>query len=96
TWLRSLMGRYADFRQVTEEALVFACKQMDLPLDETYRKRLMEEYLMLRPYPEVLGILPKLTAWQRVIFSNGSLDFLLPLVKNTRVEEHIDAVISVD
>lgn len=27
TWLRSLMGRYADFRQVTEEALVFACKK---------------------------------------------------------------------
>ncbi|MBN6187691.1 haloacid dehalogenase type II [Aneurinibacillus sp. BA2021] len=96
TWLRSLMGRYANFRQVTEEALVFACKQLDLPLDAAYKKRLMEEYDMLQPYAEVLHVLPKITRWKRAIFSNGSPDFLLPLVKNTGVEEHMDAVISVD
>jgi 2-haloacid dehalogenase len=96
SWLRALMGRYVDFRQITEEALIFACRQLDLPLDEAYRKRLMEEYLMLKPYPEVSDVLPRLTAWKRTIFSNGSLDFLLPLVKHTALEQHLDDVISVD
>jgi 2-haloacid dehalogenase len=96
TWLRSLMGRYTDFKQVTEEALVFACKQLNLPLDASYQKRLMNEYLILRPYPEVHTVLSKLTRWKRAIFSNGSPNLLLPLVRNTAVEQYVDDVISVD
>ena len=53
TWLRSLMGRYEDFWKVTEDALIFACKTLNLLCESSVRNRLMEVYLHLDPYPEV-------------------------------------------
>src|ERR1039458_1711760 len=52
TWLRSFMGRYGDFWQVTESALDFASKALHLECSEAARARLMEAYLRLKPFPE--------------------------------------------
>src|SRR5205814_3750636 len=41
TWLRTLSRRYADFWQVTEDALVFAAKLLKLDLTSDKRDRLM-------------------------------------------------------
>src|SRR5262245_46771358 len=55
SWLRSLMGRYVPFSQVTKEALAFACEFLRLNLSEEQAKALMGEYLRLAPYPDAAG-----------------------------------------
>src|ERR1044071_4929890 len=41
TWLRTLSGRYADFWQTTQDALVFAAGSLGLTLTREARDRLM-------------------------------------------------------
>ncbi len=53
SWLRTLMGRYADFWQVTEEALVFATQQLKLELRPAQRDQLMQAFLSLKAWPDV-------------------------------------------
>ncbi len=67
TWLRSLMGRYEDFWQVTESALVFTCKALNLPCPPATRAQLMEAYLHLEPYPEVQQALSALSDYSLAI-----------------------------
>jgi 2-haloacid dehalogenase len=58
-WLRVLSQRYADFWQVTQDALVFAARKLKLELDSNKRDALMEAFLELVPWPDVV---PALTA----------------------------------
>src|SRR5215208_3985669 len=51
TWLRSLMGRHADFWHVTADALDYAMEALGLA-DAALRARLMELYERLGAYPE--------------------------------------------
>ena len=51
TWLRSLMGRHADFWQVTREALEFAFEMHGVK-DSELSADLMEAYLQLTPHNE--------------------------------------------
>src|SRR5262244_484617 len=46
-WLRALSARYADFGRATEDALVFASRQLQLELTAEKRARLMQAYLEL-------------------------------------------------
>ena len=62
TWLRTVGQRYVDFWQVTEDALVFACRSLKLELNETDRGRLMGSYLELRAWPDALPALKGLKA----------------------------------
>jgi 2-haloacid dehalogenase len=94
TWLRSLMGRYAPFSQVTREALVYSCQALGLPIDTDQQQALMREYLALAPYPDVSNFLKNLKIAKRAILSNGSPDMLDPLVANSGLA--FDAVLSVD
>src|SRR5262249_54701753 len=48
TWQRSLMDRYADFWKVTEDGLVFAANSLNLKLESSKRKQLMDAYLSLK------------------------------------------------
>jgi 2-haloacid dehalogenase len=59
---RSLYGRYADFWQVTQDALVFAAKMLKLELIEEKRRRLMNSYLELKPFPDAPQALRTLKA----------------------------------
>jgi 2-haloacid dehalogenase len=52
-WLRTLMGRYVDFWQVSEEALVFAAQQLKLDLRAAQRDQLMQSLLELQAWPDV-------------------------------------------
>ena len=94
TWLRSLMGRYAPFSQVTREALVYSCQGLGLAIDADRQQALMRKYLALTPYPDVPGFLKNLKIGKRAILSNGSPDMLEPLVANSGLE--FDAVLSVE
>ncbi|MDA1099040.1 MAG: haloacid dehalogenase type II [Proteobacteria bacterium] len=97
TWLRSLMGTYADFWQVTGEALDFAMDSLELN-DSVLRERLMELYLRLDTYPEVGNVLRQLQAggMKTAILSNGSPKMLQAAVDNAGIGGALDAVISAD
>ncbi len=96
TWLKSLMGRYEDFGKVTEAALKFACKSLNFDCPPESRKRLMQAYLHLEPYPEVKEALSALSHCKLAILSNGSARMVKALVKNNGLTKIFDKVISVD
>lgn len=97
TWLRSLMENYADFWQVTGDALEFAMEALELD-DSDLRRRLMDLYLQLDAYPEVAGVLQQLRdgGMKTAILSNGSPKMLSAAVDNAGIGPSLDAVISVD
>ena len=77
TWLRSLMGRYAGFWQVTGDALDYAMAALDIE-DEELRAGLMDAYRTLDAYPEVPETLATLRAHglKTAILSNGEPSML--------------------
>jgi 2-haloacid dehalogenase len=95
-WLRTLENRYADFWQVTGDALDFALESLDL-MSPALRERLMELYLGLEPFPEVPAVLSALreAGFKTAILSNGSPAMLDALVKRSGLEPMFDAVLSV-
>src|SRR4029077_5926719 len=72
TWLRTLMGRYEDFWAVTESALRFALRRLDIVASEAEIARLMKAYLSLAPFPEVTRAFAALAGTPLGILSNGS------------------------
>jgi 2-haloacid dehalogenase len=53
TWLRVAAQRYADFWQVTREALEFAAAKLNLDAGRQQLDQLMNAYLELKPWPDV-------------------------------------------
>ena len=94
TWLRSLMGRYAPFSQVTRDALAHSCAALGLSLNEETAQALMNEYLRLAPYGDVPAALKKLSRFPQAILTNGSPDMIGPLVSSSGLA--FAAVLSVD
>lgn len=97
TWLRSLMGRYVDFWQVTADALDFALETYGIS-DTVIRQDLLQAYMTLSCYSEVPDVLDRLKRKdiRCAILSNGSPQMLSSAVKNSGLSEFFDAVISVD
>ena len=73
TWLRSLMGRYADFAQVTADALDYALAANGLA-GSPVRERLLSLYTSLAAYPDAAPCLEavKAAGARTGILSNGS------------------------
>ena len=97
TWLRGLAGHYADFWQVTGDALDFAMSSLGMQ-DAALRERLMNLYLSIAAYPEVPSVLAALKSRgiKLAILSNGSPSMLAAAVENANIAEYFDAVLSVD
>ena len=96
--LRSLMGRHKDFWLVTEDALVYASKSLQLDLTQAKRERLMEAYLTLDAFPDVR---PGLEALKRqgvrlAILSNGEPRMLEAAAKSAGIDTLLDTIISVE
>ena len=97
TWLRSLMGQYRDFWQVTGEALDYALAATGVE-PATIRDRLMDAYLGLDAYPEVPAVLGRLKAagMKTAILSNGEPNMLEAAVNAAGLGALLDEVLSVD
>ena len=97
TWLRSLMGAYVDFWQVTAEALDFAMASLEIADKDGLRQRLLDLYLQLDAYPEVPAVLKTLKAagFKTAVLSNGSPEMLQSAVDNAGIGDSLDAVLSV-
>ncbi len=97
TWLRSLMGAYDDFWQVTADALDYALATHHVK-NQSLRNELMNAYLSLGCFEEVPEVLKTLkdNAIDVAILSNGSLKMLEPIVENSGVADWIDECLSVE
>jgi len=97
-WLRALSGQYADFWQATEEGLLFAVKQLKLEMSNEKREQLMNAYLNLKPWPDVVPALKSLTDSKiRLAFlSNMTPKMLNTNMNNSGLAEYFEHVISTD
>lgn len=96
-WLRSLSGNYADYWQVTRDALDFTMDTLGFE-DEALRDRLMDLFLEILAYPEVPETL-KLLKKQGIkmsILSNGSPKMISSALKSNQLGGFFEHVISVD
>jgi 2-haloacid dehalogenase len=96
--LRSLMGRYEDFWQLTEDALLYASESLKLELTAATQRHLMDAYLNLAVFPDVgpgLAALKK-RGVRLAILSNGAPKMLNAAVKNAGIDTVLDAIISAD
>src|SRR5438128_115223 len=96
SWVRSLMGRYADFWQLTEDALDYALA-VHGQSDTALRAELLEAYRRLAPFPEVEIVLKALRArgMKLAAFSNGSPAMLQRSLAGAGLEGLVDECISV-
>lgn len=97
-WLRTLSGRYVDFWQVTEDALVFAAKMLKLDLSLDKHRQLMQAYLEIKAWPDALPALRTLKAMgiRMAFLSNFTAAMLDAAVKNSDLEGIFEAHLSTD
>jgi 2-haloacid dehalogenase len=97
TWLRSLMGRYADFSRVTADALDYVLDANGIA-SAPVRERLLSLYTSLAAYPDAEPCLQALkhSGARTAILSNGSPAMLAAAVVSAKLGALFDAVLSVD
>ncbi len=97
TWLRSLMGRHADFARVTADALDYALEALGIDAAPV-RGRLLALYDRLEAYPDAAGALARLRAagLRLAVLSNGSPAMLASAVAHAGLGALLDAVLSVE
>ena len=87
SWLRSLMGCYVDFNQVTRESLQYACESLGLSYSESVLARLDNAYRTLALFDDTRPALQQLRhqqpALKLAILSNGAAAMLLGYVSST-------------
>lgn len=98
SWLRSLMGRHADFWQLTQDALDYALDAHGRGNDPALRARLLSAYETLDPYPDARHLLESLRAAgiPAAILSNGSPPMLASAVRAAGFEDLLAGSLSVE
>jgi 2-haloacid dehalogenase len=98
SWTRTLMGRYADFWEITGESLDFALKSYNLEDRVGLKERLMGAYLELSAYPDAGQTLRNLKAMglKVAILSNGTNSMLDAALNASGLSTLLDACLSVD
>jgi 2-haloacid dehalogenase len=97
-FLRSITHRHADFFKVTEDALVYTAAAMKLDLPPAKRKRLLDAYLTLKPWPDAVPALRKLRAsGVRIItIANFSQKMLRANAENAGITDLFDELLSTE
>ncbi len=97
TWVRSLMGSYADFWTITEQSLDHVLA-VHGHRDQVLRDDLLQSYWTLSAYSDAVPALQKLKArgHRLCVLSNGSPDMLHAVLGTAGLAELLDEVLSVD
>ncbi|MBT5299298.1 MAG: haloacid dehalogenase type II [Rhodospirillaceae bacterium] len=97
TWLRSLMGEYVEFWQVTQDALDYSMSALDIE-DVGLREKLLDMYWELDAFPEVPDMLKTLKAggMKTAVLTNGSPDMVQGAIDSAGIGDVLDASFSVD
>lgn len=96
SWLRTLMNRYENFFQVTEDSLRYALEALGLSYDENAITEIMGSYFNLDIFPEVIEALQKFRPRKLAILTNGNLEMLDKLIARTRLSQYLDGFLSAD
>ena len=96
SWLRSMMGRYEDFWTVTRDALRYTLATLGIEVGDEALDDLSRSYDHLKPYADTLAGLDALKGHRLAILSNGSPAMLDALVRQSGLDHHFEAVMSVD
>jgi 2-haloacid dehalogenase len=97
TWTRTLMGRYRDFWELTQQALDFALARFP-SVDPSVRPKLLDAYWRLEAYPDVVPALTKLrrAGHQLALFTNGTRLMAEAAASASAVLPFLDEVVTVD
>jgi 2-haloacid dehalogenase len=96
SWLRTLLGRYVDFEQISAEALEATAAAFRQSLSADAREVLLAAWLRPTPFPEVPAALAALTDYRLGILSNGSPAMLRTVLEATSLADRFAWVLSVD
>jgi 2-haloacid dehalogenase len=98
TWLRTMAGHYRDFPGVIDDALVFACASLDLELTGVKRSALVESYLKMPVWPDVLPALSMLkeSGLRLAFLSNFSPAMFDGNIRGTELEGMFEFRLSTD
>jgi 2-haloacid dehalogenase len=96
TWLRTLMGRHADFETITRDALAYALESLGLSAPGL-EARLGQAFRNLAAYPDAAPTLTRLRAMgiRTAVLSNGNADMLGDAFAHAGLAPLLDEVISV-
>jgi 2-haloacid dehalogenase len=97
TWLRSLMGVHVDFWEITKDALSYSLDYFDIDHENCFDE-LCASYLEIPCYAEVPQLLKSLkNQGKRIaVLSNGSPNMIHSAVNANKLEDMIDAILSVE
>ncbi|MES2537554.1 MAG: haloacid dehalogenase type II [Pseudomonadota bacterium] len=98
TRLRTMCSMYKPFWEVTQDALVFSCRKLQLDLNFDAQNALMGQYAKLQAFPENLAVLQELQVkgLKLAILSNGNPQMLDSVVKAAGMQGVFSHLLSVD
>jgi 2-haloacid dehalogenase len=98
SWLRSLMGRHADFWQVTGEALDYALAALAIDAGDGLRARLTDAFLEIEAFADARTALEALRRAGRPasILSNGSPKMLSAATRSAGIGHLLDHLLSIE
>src|SRR5262249_24123899 len=98
TWLRVANGHYVDFWQVTEDALQFAARKLNLQIDAKAWEKLMKAYLELKVWPDVMPVLSSLkkSRYRLAFLSNFTSAMLESNIRRNELTDLFEKIISTD
>ena len=97
SWLHNSMNEYDSFWKITKDSLEYAMNSLSMN-SVKIKNELLDLYFKIGAFEEVKEVLKKLkkNKIKTAILSNGSYDMLNSAVKNSKFDELISEVISVD
>ena len=97
-WLRATGHQYADFRQTTEDALVFAARSLQLDLTPDKRTHLVQAYSRITAWPDVAPALRTLkdAGIRLALLSNMTTSMLETGIANAGLGGMFEHVLSTD
>ncbi len=97
SWLHNSMNEYDSFWKITKDSLEYAMNSLSIN-SVKIKNELLDLYFKIGAFEEVEEVLKKIkkNRIKTAILSNGSYDMLNSAVKNSKFDELISEVISVD
>jgi 2-haloacid dehalogenase len=98
TWLREAAYQYKNFQEVTEDALLFAAGKAQVILTGPDKEKLINSYLSLEIWPDVLPVLEFLrrSGTRLGFLSNMTDNMLSSCIHHNRLDEFFEKVLSTD
>ena len=98
TWLRVAEKRYADFWQVTQDALRYAAQKTKVEVSAQQRDALMNAYLELKAWPDALPALTRIkqSGYRLAFLSNFTPRMLDACIRSSSLQGLFEHALSTD